>query len=101
MGFEEAERADIDTLLCRYGDDEFDNRILDYFTKHIRKADHIAFAAPARITHYKKFWDAVRQYGVSIHLRGKPMEVYMRHVSGGAKVSKKREEQETMATRLL
>ena len=40
MGFEKAEGADIDTLLCRYGDKEFDTRILNYFKKHISKADY-------------------------------------------------------------
>lgn len=96
MGFEKAEGADIDTLLCRYGDKEFDTRILNYFKKHISKANHLTFAAPARITHYKGFWDAVRRNGLSIHLRGKPMEVYMRHDMwvAGRKLTKKEKYEE-------
>ena len=35
-------------------------------------------AAPARITQYKKFWNVVKTNSISIHLRGKPWEVYMR-----------------------
>jgi len=78
IGFEDMEDANIDTLLDRYGDKEFDNRLLSYFAKQISRDDHTTFAAPARITHYKEFWEVVRLNGVSIHLRGKPMEVYMR-----------------------
>jgi len=78
MGFEKVEEADIDTLLNRYGEEGFNRQILSYFTNQIRSEDHTIFAAPARITHYKGFWGIVRQNGVSIHLRGKPLEVYMR-----------------------
>jgi len=78
MGFEAAEDSDIDTLLERYGEKEFDKRLLAYFTKQISRAEHTIFAAPARITHYKRFWEVVRLNGISVHLRGKPMEVYMR-----------------------
>jgi shikimate kinase len=78
MGFEEAEGYDIDTLLDRYGEDGFNYRILSYFTSQIRREDHTIFAAPARVTHYKRFWEVVRENEVSIHLQGKPMEVYMR-----------------------
>jgi len=77
-GFEDVESADIDTLLDRYKDGEFDKRLLTYFTKQISRNNHTIFAAPARITHYKRFWAAVRLNGDSIHLYGKPMEVYMR-----------------------
>lgn len=78
MGFEDVEGSDIDSLLDRYGDKEFDNKLLTYFVKQINRGDHTVFASPARITHYKGFWKLVRLNGVSIHLRGKPMEVYMR-----------------------
>ena len=78
MEFEEGEGADIGTLLGRYEDKEFDNRLTNCFAKHISSDDHTIFAAPSRITHYREFWDAARLNGVSIHLRGKPMEVYMR-----------------------
>lgn len=90
MGFEDAEGADIDTLLERYGEDGFNHRILSYFSDQIRKEDHTIFAAPARITHLKGFSDIVKQDGVSIHLRGKPMEVYMRQDTWvqGRKLSK-------------
>jgi shikimate kinase len=91
IGFEEIEGADIDTLLDRYGDKEFDNRILNYFAKHMSKEDNLIFAAPARITHYKEFWDVVKINGISIHLHGKPMEVYMRQDMwvNGRKLTKK------------
>lgn len=90
IGFEEVEGADIDILLDRYGEDGFNHRILSYFKNQIRREDHTIFAAPARITHFKGFWDIVSQNGVSIHLRGKPMEVYMRQDMWvkGRKVSK-------------
>jgi shikimate kinase len=78
MGFEDVEGSDIDTLLGRYGDKEFDKRILTYFATLINRADYTIFAAPARVIHYKRFWEVVRQNGISIHLRGKLMEVYMR-----------------------
>lgn len=78
MGFEDVEDSDIDTLLERYGEEEFDNRLLTYFAKQISKGDHTIFAAPARITHYREFWKVAKLNGVSIHLRGKPMEVYVR-----------------------
>lgn len=78
MGFENVEGAGIDTLLERYGEDELNRRILSYFTDLIRRENHTIFAAPARITHLKGFWDVVKQNGVSIYLRGKPIEVYMR-----------------------
>jgi shikimate kinase len=78
MGFEDVEGTDIDTLLERYGEDGFNHRILSYFTDQIRRENHTIFAAPARVTHYKRFWEVVRENGVSIHLQGKPMEVYMR-----------------------
>lgn len=78
MGFEEIEGTDIDTLLERYGEDGFNHRILSCFTDQIHRENHTIFAAPARITPFKGFWDIVKQNGVSIHLRGKPMEVYMR-----------------------
>lgn len=78
MGFEDVEGSDIDTLLEQYGEKEFDKRLLTYFTKRVSRAKRTIFAAPARITHYKGFWEVVRLNGLSIHLRGKPMEVYMR-----------------------
>jgi shikimate kinase len=78
MGFEDVEGSDIDTLLERYGEEEFDSRLLTYFAKQINKDEHTIFAASARITHYKGFWKVVKLNGVSIHLRGKPMEVYIR-----------------------
>jgi len=78
MGFEDIESSDIDTLLKRYGEDEFDKRLLNYFSEIISRDNHTILAAPARITHYKRFWEVVKKNGVSVHLRGKPMEVYMR-----------------------
>ncbi|MBA7710021.1 Shikimate kinase [subsurface metagenome] len=90
MGFEHIENSDIDTLLDRYGERGFDDRLLIYFVKEVSKAEQTVFAAPARITHYKRFWKEVRLNGISIHLRGKPWEVYMRHDVwvGGRKLTK-------------
>ena len=76
MGFEDVEGSDIDTLLNQYGDEGFNKRILTYFATLINRADYTIFAAPARVTHYKRFWEVVKLKGISIHLRGKPMEVY-------------------------
>ena len=78
IGLEHAENSDIDTLLNRYGEKGFDDRLLIYFAEEARKAKYTIFAAPARIAQYKSFWKVVRANGISIHLRGKPWEVYMR-----------------------
>lgn len=78
MGFEDVEGSDIDTLLNQHGGEGFNKRILTYFATLTNRADYTIFAAPARVTHYKRFWEVVRLNGISIHLRGKPMEVYMR-----------------------
>jgi len=78
MGFEEAEEFDIDTLLDKYGEREFDREMLDYFTDRIRERDRAIFASPGRLAWYGEFWRVVKSNGVSIHIRGKPMEVYMR-----------------------
>lgn len=78
MGFEDVEGSDIDTLLNQYGGEGFNKRTLTYFATLINRADYTIFATPARVTHYKRFWEVVRLKGISIHLRGKPMEVYMR-----------------------
>ncbi len=78
MQFEDLEGSDIDTLLERYGEEGFSKRLLIYFAKHINKDKHTIFTAPGRIMEYKKFWEVAKLNGISIHLRGKPMEVYMR-----------------------
>lgn len=91
MGFEDVEGSDIDTLLDRYGEEEFDNRLLTYLSEIISRGNHTIFAAPARVTHYKRFWEVVKENGASIHLRGKPMDVYMRQDMWvkGRKITKK------------
>jgi len=78
VGFEEKEGSNIETLLERYGDTEFDNRLLTYFVEQIIGENATIFAAPARILNRKKFWDVVRLNGVSIHLKGELMDIFMR-----------------------
>ena len=78
VGFEEKEGSNIETLLERYGDTEFDNRLLTYFVEQIIGENATIFAAPARILNRKKFWDVVRLNGVSIHLQGELMDIFMR-----------------------
>jgi shikimate kinase len=78
VGFEEKEGSNIETLLERYGDTEFDNRLLTYFAEQIIGENATIFAAPARILNRKKFWDVVKLNGVSIHLQGELMDVFMR-----------------------
>jgi len=78
VGFEEKEGSNIETLLERYGDTEFDNRLLTYFVEQIIGENATIFAAPARILNRKKFWDVVRLNGFSIHLQGELMDIFMR-----------------------
>ncbi len=78
VGFEEKEGSNIETLLERYGDTEFDNRLLTYFAEHIIGENATILAVPARILNRKKFWDVVKLNGVSIHLQGELMDVFMR-----------------------
>jgi shikimate kinase len=78
MGLEEKEGSNIETLLERYGETEFDNRLLSYFAEQIIGDNATIFAAPARILNRKKFWDLVKLNGISIHLQGELMDVFMR-----------------------
>jgi shikimate kinase len=78
MGFEEKEGSNIEKLLERYGDTEFNNRLINYFAEQIRGDDHIIFAAPARILNYRKFWNLVKSNGISIHLHGELTDIFMR-----------------------
>jgi shikimate kinase len=78
IGFEQEEGSNIETLLERYGDTEFDKRLLAYFAEQISLDNAAIFAAPARILNYKKFWDVVRLNGVSIHIQGELMDIFMR-----------------------
>ena len=78
VGFEEKEGSNTETLLERYGDTEFDNRLLTYFAEQIKGDNTTIFAAPARILNRKKFWDVVKLNGVSIHLQGELLDVFMR-----------------------
>jgi len=79
IGFEALEGADIDTLLARYGDEELDSRLVKYCASKLFRVNSCTIvAAPARVTHYKSFWEAVRTSAIAIHLRGKPLEIYMR-----------------------
>jgi hypothetical protein len=74
---ETAEEADIDTLVKRYGENGFDLKLLSFFKKQILNKDHTIFAASSRILNFKVFWDIVEQNGISIHLQGKPLDIYM------------------------
>jgi shikimate kinase len=78
VGFEEKEGSNIETLLERYGDTEFDKQLLAYFVEQINLDNATIFAAPARILNRKKFWDVVKLNGVSIHLQGELMDIFMR-----------------------
>ena len=78
VGLEEKEGSNIETLLERYGDTEFDNRLLTYFEEQIIGENATIFAAPARILNFKKFWDVVRLNGVSIHIQGELMDIFIR-----------------------
>ena len=78
VGFEEKEGSNIETLLERYGDTEYDTRLLTYFVEQIIGENATIFAAPARILNRKKFWDVVRLNGVSIHLHGELTDIFMR-----------------------
>jgi shikimate kinase len=78
LSLEAAEEADIDTMLKRYGEIGLDLQLLSHFKKQILNKDHPLFAASARVLNYKVFWGIVEQNAISIHLRGKPLDVYMR-----------------------
>ena len=91
MSFEVSEEADVDTLLSRYGEEGFDKKSLSFFEKQIRSKDRTIFAASSRVVRYKMFWDIVKQNGISIHLRGESLDVYMRQDMwlGGRKLTQK------------
>jgi len=76
--FEKVKESDIDTLLERYGEKEYDQRLLAFFAERLDRGSQAILAAPARLTHYKRFWSVVKSHAISIHLRGKPMEIYLR-----------------------
>ena len=78
VGFEEKEGSNIETLLESYGDTEFDKQLLAYFVEQINLDNATIFAAPARILNRKKFWNVVKLNGVSIHLQGELMDIFMR-----------------------
>jgi shikimate kinase len=78
LSFEAAENADIDTLVDRYGEDGFNQQLLLRFEKQVRTQGNTIFAASARVSQYKLFWALVKRYGISVHVQGKPLEVYMR-----------------------
>jgi shikimate kinase len=78
LSLEAAEETHIDGLVKRYGDIGLDLQLLSYFQKQILNKDHALFAASARVLKYKMFWDIVEQNAITIHLQGKPLEVYMR-----------------------
>lgn len=68
--------SDIDSLLERYGDEGYNQRLLRSFIRQLEKPERAVIAAPPRLMDSKTFWSTVRSGAVSIHLRGKPMEVY-------------------------
>ena len=78
LSLEAAEKTDIDSLVKRYGDIGLDFQLLSYFKKQILNKDHTLFAASARVLKHKGFWDIAKQNAITIHLQGKPLEVYMR-----------------------
>jgi shikimate kinase len=78
MSLEAAEETDIDGLVKRYGNIGLDLQLLSYFKKQILSKDHTIFAASARVLKHKQFWDIVEHNAITIHVQGKPLEVYMR-----------------------
>ncbi|MDO9033761.1 MAG: shikimate kinase [Methanoregula sp.] len=78
LSLEAAEETDIDGLVKRYGDTGLDHKLILFFQKQILNKDHTIFAASARVLSQKFFWAIVKQNAITIHLQGKPLEVYMR-----------------------
>jgi shikimate kinase len=76
--FEEAEGADIDTLIERYGEEGYDRRLLGFLGEGLAGAERTIVAVPARLMSSRGLWDSLAGRAVSVHLRGEPMEVYKR-----------------------
>lgn len=77
-GFEQEEGSDIDSLMDSYGDNGYDQRLFDHFSELLKNTTGAIIAISPRILGKKEFWQAAKEFSVSIHLRGKPLEVYMR-----------------------
>ena len=97
VGDETKTGLDIDNLLERYGDEGYNERLLKYFIQQLEKPERAVIAATPRLMNHRTFWPKVRSTCVSIHLRGKPMEVYMRQDSWLGRRRLTREEKLTAA----
>jgi len=78
LSLEAVENEDIDTMLSRYGEDGLDQKLLYRFEKQVRAQGNTIFAASAWVSQYKLFWALVKRNEISVHVQGKPLEVYMR-----------------------
>lgn len=97
VGYETETGLDIDSLLERYGDEGYNERSLQYLFQQLENPERVVIAATPRLMNHRTFWPKVRSTCVSIHLRGKPMEVYMRQDSWLGKRRLTREEKLTAA----
>ncbi len=78
LGLEAAKNEDIDTMLSRCGEDGLDQKLLYQFEKQVRTQRNTIFAASAWVSQYKLFWTLVKRHGISVHVLGDPLDVYMR-----------------------
>jgi len=88
--FEQEEGLDTDSLMKKYGLYEYDKRMLTHYTEQLKRLEGVLIAASPRIVGSKDFWHITRRYTISFHLRGKPLEVYLRNDvwSGNRKLTK-------------
>lgn len=78
VAFEEAEGADIDTLIDKYGEDGYDRRLFDLLEESLAVSERTIVAVPARLMSSRGLWDVLAARAVSVHLRGEPMDIYHR-----------------------
>ena len=52
--------SDIDSLLQRYGDRGYNERLLRFFIRQLERLERAVIAAPPRLMVFKTFWSTVR-----------------------------------------
>lgn len=75
---EEEENSSIDTIIEEYGDEGYIQLMLKFYKKVLKSyKDTIIVVAP-QLCGEKEFWSITPFKGITIHLRGKPLDVFMR-----------------------
>ena len=48
--------SDVDTLLDQYGDEGYNQRLLEYCIRQFEKRERAVIAVPPRLMNYRRFW---------------------------------------------